>query len=53
MLREIIQHENGVTYIRLTNKDETVVNNQNVINLSLTSLLKQVKKYMVDNHIGE
>ena len=53
MLREVLQHEAGVSYIRLTDKAEVVLNNTKLINQSLTNLTVQVQKYMVDNHIGE
>lgn len=53
MLREVIQHEAGVTYVRLTNKEEMVANNKDLINQSITSLTIQVQEYMEDNRIGE
>ena len=53
MLREVLQHEAGVSYIRLTDKAEVVLNNIKLINQSLMNLTVQVQKYMIDNHIGE
>ncbi len=53
MLREVLQHEAGVSYIRLTDKAEVVLNNTKLINQSLMNLTVQVQKYMIDNHIGE
>ena len=53
MLREVLQHEAGVSYVRLTDKTEIILNNIKLINQSLMNLTVQVQKYMVDNHIGE
>ena len=53
MLREVIQHETNVSYVILTNKEEVILNDIKMLDQSLISLGIQVKKYMVDNHIGE